>query len=94
MGHSLQQAVHPYDHVLQVEGLGDVVVDSQMGKAKFTIIGAMAELERDLISERVRAGMAAASAAADTPLSVRAIAKEVGVGHSTAGKIIKEVRYR
>ncbi len=36
--------------------------DSPMGKAMFTIIGAMAELESDLISERVKAGMAAAKA--------------------------------
>ena len=34
--------------------------DSPMGKAMFTIIGAMAELESDLISERVKAGMEAA----------------------------------
>ena len=34
--------------------------ESPMGKAMFTIIGAMAELESDLISERVRAGMEAA----------------------------------
>jgi DNA invertase Pin-like site-specific DNA recombinase len=33
---------------------------SPMGKAMFTIIGAMAELESSLISERVRAGMEAA----------------------------------
>ena len=36
--------------------------NSPMGKAMFTIIGAMAELESDLISERVKAGMAAAKA--------------------------------
>ena len=36
--------------------------DSPMGKAMFTIIGAMAELESNLISERVKAGMAAAKA--------------------------------
>ena len=34
--------------------------NSPMGKAMFTIIGAMAELESDLISERVTAGMEAA----------------------------------
>jgi DNA invertase Pin-like site-specific DNA recombinase len=34
--------------------------DSPMGKAMFTIIGVMAELESSLISERVKAGMAAA----------------------------------
>ncbi len=35
---------------------------SPMGKAMFTIIGAMAELESSLISECVKAGMAAAKA--------------------------------
>jgi DNA invertase Pin-like site-specific DNA recombinase len=35
---------------------------SPMGKAMFTIMGAMAELESSLISERVKAGMAAARA--------------------------------
>jgi DNA invertase Pin-like site-specific DNA recombinase len=33
-----------------------------MGKAMFTLIGAMAELESSLISERVTAGMKAAKA--------------------------------
>ena len=36
--------------------------DSPMGRAMFTIIGAMAELESSLISERVTAGMKAAKA--------------------------------
>jgi DNA invertase Pin-like site-specific DNA recombinase len=36
--------------------------DSPMGRAMFTIIGAMAELESSLISERVTAGMKAAGA--------------------------------
>ncbi|MGO7345543.1 recombinase family protein [Rhizobium johnstonii] len=35
---------------------------SPMGRAMFTIIGAMAELESSLISERVTAGMKAAAA--------------------------------
>jgi DNA invertase Pin-like site-specific DNA recombinase len=39
-----------------------VDTESPMGKAMFTIIGAMAELESSLISERVTAGMAAAKA--------------------------------
>ena len=36
--------------------------ESPMGRAMFTIIGAMAELESSLISERVTAGMRAAEA--------------------------------
>jgi len=39
-----------------------VDTDSPMGRAMFTIIGAMAELESSLISERVTAGMRAAEA--------------------------------
>jgi DNA invertase Pin-like site-specific DNA recombinase len=39
-----------------------VDTQSPMGKAMFTIIGAMAELESSLISERVKAGMEAARA--------------------------------
>jgi DNA invertase Pin-like site-specific DNA recombinase len=39
-----------------------VDTDSCMGRAMFTIIGAMAELESSLISERVTAGMKAAAA--------------------------------
>jgi len=38
------------------------VHDRPLGKALFTIIGAMAELEAALIAERVKAGMAAAKA--------------------------------
>jgi DNA invertase Pin-like site-specific DNA recombinase len=39
-----------------------VDTDSPMGRAMFTIIGAVAELESSLISERVTAGMRAAEA--------------------------------
>ena len=39
-----------------------VDTESPIGKAMFTVIGAMAELESSLISERVKAGMAAAKA--------------------------------
>jgi DNA invertase Pin-like site-specific DNA recombinase len=39
-----------------------VDTESPMGKAMFTIIGTMAELESSLISERVKAGMEAARA--------------------------------
>jgi len=39
-----------------------VDTDSPMGRAMFTIIGAMAELESSLISERVTADMRAADA--------------------------------
>ena len=51
--------------------------DSPMGKAMFTIIGAMAELESDLISERVKAGMEAA----------RSRGKHVGRPETPAGLV-------
>ena len=44
------------------EDVGQIDTDSPMGRAMFTIVGAMAELESSLISERVSAGMKAAAA--------------------------------
>jgi len=40
----------------------NIDLDSPMGKAMFTIISAMAQLERDIISERVKAGLRNAKA--------------------------------
>ncbi len=40
----------------------NIDLDSPMGKAMFTIISAMAQLERDIISERVKAGLRNAQA--------------------------------
>ena len=59
--------MHPYDGkahlgVRFVSVQDQVDTDSPMGRAMFTIIGAMAELESSLISERVTAGMRAAEA--------------------------------
>ena len=60
----LLQALEEFNHLgIRFISVQDQV-DTQhpMGKAMFTIIGAMAELESVLISERVKAGMAAARA--------------------------------
>jgi DNA invertase Pin-like site-specific DNA recombinase len=58
----LLQALEEFNHLgirfISVQDQLDT--QSPMGKAMFTIIGAMAELESALISERVKAGMAAA----------------------------------
>jgi DNA invertase Pin-like site-specific DNA recombinase len=58
----LLQALEEFNHLgirfISVQDQLDT--QSPMGKAMFTIIGAMAELESSLISERVKAGMAAA----------------------------------
>ena len=60
----LLQALEEFHHLgIRFVSLQDHL-DTQrpMGKAMFTIIGAMAELEAALIAERVKAGMAAAKA--------------------------------
>ncbi len=60
----LLTALEEFNHlgVRFVSVQDQVDTDSPMGRAMFTIIGAMAELESSLISERVTAGMRAAEA--------------------------------
>ena len=60
----LWAALEEFDHLgIRFISVQDQVdTDSPMGRAMFTIIGAMAELESSLISERVTAGMKAAEA--------------------------------
>src|SRR4051794_29681237 len=55
----LLTALEEFDHlgVRFVSVQDQIDTDSPMGRAMFTIIGAMAELESSLISERVTAGM-------------------------------------
>src|SRR3954454_12215193 len=57
-------ALAAFDHlgVRFVSVQDQIDTDSPMGRAMFTIIGVMAELESSLISERVTAGMRAAEA--------------------------------
>jgi len=57
-------ALEEFNHLgIRFISVSDQVdTQSPMGKAMFTIIGAIAELESSLISERVKAGMAAAKA--------------------------------
>lgn len=60
----LLAALEEFDHlgVRFISVQDQVDTNSPMGRAMFTIIGAMAELESSLISERVAAGMRAAEA--------------------------------
>jgi DNA invertase Pin-like site-specific DNA recombinase len=60
----LLAALEEFNHlgVRFVSVQDQIDTDSPMGRAMFTIIGAMAELESSLISERVTAGMRAAEA--------------------------------
>jgi DNA invertase Pin-like site-specific DNA recombinase len=65
----LLKALEEFNHLgIRLISVQDQVdTQSPMGKAMFTIIGAMAELESALISERVKAGMAAARARGKQP---------------------------
>jgi DNA invertase Pin-like site-specific DNA recombinase len=60
---------------------------SPMGRATFTIIGAMAELESSLISERVTAGMKAAAAGGKhlgrPPVTARTVSEIESLAAST-----------
>ena len=58
----LLTALEEFDHlgVRFISGQDQIDTASPMGRAMFTIIGAMAELESSLISEHVTAGMRAA----------------------------------
>ena len=60
----LLTALEEFNHIgvrfVSVQDQIDTDTDSPMGRAMFTIIGAMAELELSLISERLTAGMRAA----------------------------------
>ncbi|MCP4306641.1 MAG: recombinase family protein [bacterium] len=60
----LLMALEEFDHLgIRFVSIQDQIdTTSPMGKAMFTLIGAMAELESSLISERVSAGMQAAKA--------------------------------
>ena len=64
----LLAALEEFNHlgVRFVSVQDQVDTDSPMGRAMFTIIGAMAELESSLISERVTAGMRAAETRENT----------------------------
>ena len=87
-----------------------VDTSTPMGKMVFTVIGAVAELERSLIRERVVMGLARAKKQGkrlgrprvdvdhDTiaelkaqGLSLRAIAKETGVSHTTVMEMLRAV---
>jgi DNA invertase Pin-like site-specific DNA recombinase len=67
---------------------------SPMGKAMFTIMGAMAELEAALIAERVKAGMAAAKARGKRfgrPGTPAHIVARVAIFAGTTGMSIRQI---
>jgi DNA invertase Pin-like site-specific DNA recombinase len=86
----------------------NIDTSSPLGSAIFTIISAVAQLERDIIAERVRAGLRRARERGkqlgrpkthialddvlklrSQGLSHRAIARKLGVAHSTIGQILR-----
>ena len=89
----LLTALEEFDHlgVRFISVQDQVDTASPMGRAMFTIIAAMAELESSLISERVSAGM---KAAASTDLSIREIHRKIGkrASRGRVGEITKQVR--
>ncbi len=100
---ALEEFNHPGVRFVSVQDQVDT--DSPMGRAMFTIIGAMAELESALISERVTAGMKAAEArgkhlgrpealAAATDLSIRQIQSKIAgrASRGIVGEITKRAR--
>jgi DNA invertase Pin-like site-specific DNA recombinase len=68
---------------------------SPMGKAMFTIIGAMAELESSLISARVKAGMAAARARGKPlgrPATPALLVARIEVLAGTTGMSVRQIQ--
>ena len=85
----LLAALEEFDHLgIRFISVQDQIdTDSPMGRAMFTIIGAMAELESSLISERVTAGMKAAEARgkhlARPPVTARTVSEIESLAAST-----------
>jgi len=76
----LLSALGEFNHLgIRFISVSDQVdTNSPMGKAMFTLIGAMAELESSLISERVKAGMQEATDAFGLPAAAKARGKKLG----------------
>ena len=85
----LLAALEEFDHlgVRFISVQDQIDTDSPMGRAMFTIIGAMAELESSLISERVTAGMKAAAVRGRhlgrPPIAARTISEIEALASST-----------
>jgi len=82
----------------------NIDTSSPLGSAIFTIISAVAQLERDIIAERVKAGLRKAVENGRPRTSVdpneiyrlrsqglshRAIASQLGISHSTVGQLLR-----
>jgi DNA invertase Pin-like site-specific DNA recombinase len=95
----LLTALEEFDHlgVRFISVQDQVDTDSPMGRAMFTIIGAMAELESSLISERVTAGMRAAEARGKhlgRPAIPERIVSEIEALASTTDLSVRQIQAR
>ncbi len=118
-GRSLKQLVTTLDELLGL-GIGFISYQDNLdlttpqGRLMFHIIGAMAEFERELIRERVKAGLENARRKGkklgrkpippidrdkitslfdkDSTLSIRKIARKVGMSSGFVGKVLKDYR--
>lgn len=93
----LLKALEEFNHLnIRFISVQDQIdTQSPMGKAMFTIIGAMAELESSLISERVKAGMAAAKSRGKTlgrPKVSRSVQRRIEHLASTTELSINKIR--
>lgn len=93
----LLKALEEFNHLnIRFISVQDQIdTQSPMGKAMFTIIGAMAELESSLISERVKAGMAAAKSRGKTlgrPKVARSVQRRIEHLAKTTDLSINKIR--
>jgi DNA invertase Pin-like site-specific DNA recombinase len=95
----LLAALEEFNHIgVRFVSVQDQIdTDSPMGRAMFTIIGAMAELESSLISERVTAGMRAAESRGrhlGRPGTPHSIVSEIEALASTTDLSIRAIQGR
>lgn len=95
----LLTALEEFNHlgVRFVSVQDQIDTESPMGRAMFTIIGAMAELESSLISERVTAGMRAAEARGKhlgRPPTPQHIVSEIGALATSTGLSIRQIQVK
>jgi DNA invertase Pin-like site-specific DNA recombinase len=93
----LLAALEEFNHlgVRFVSVQDQVDTDSPMGRAMFTIIGAMAELESSLISERVTAGMRAADTRGKhlgRPVTQQRIVREIETLATSTNLSIRQIQ--
>ena len=90
----LLAALEEFNHlgVRFVSVQDQIDTDSPMGRAMFTIIGAMAELKSSLISERVTAGMSAAQTRGKQSRIPRRVISEIETLATSTNLSIRQIQ--